>query len=281
VALISFADVRAGAWSQMQMLAAQLGVDAFRATDTQSLRVLIEELSHRTLVLIDTPGVQMAAQVQQVLALAPSCQCHAVLPVDASTATLQRVFGQGLPLQSLLLTKVDEASSGWALLQFLSNNAMGLSGASEGAQPSDLSPDFNIEQLVDLALAPLAAASSQEVGPLGLHADPAQGASQAAREPAGLSAILAGIAGLPAVPAFKATADILGVDSQPVKSAKKASTRSTTASPSKSGARSTKAAATSADAPATSRARKAPGKTEAAPVPRAPRRKAAEASVQA
>jgi flagellar biosynthesis GTPase FlhF len=281
VALISFQDVRAGAWSQMQMLAAQLGVDAFRATDAQSLRVLIEELSHRQLVLIDTPGVQMATQVQQVLALAPSCQCHAVVPVDASAATLQRVFGQGLPLQSLLLTKVDEASSGWALLQFLSNNGIGLSGASESAHPSDLSPDFNIEQLVDLALAPLAAASSDELRPLSLHTDPALGTPPSAGEPAGLSAILAGIAGLPSVPAFTATADVLGTGVSPMKSARKTSASGTAASPRKSSPRSTKAAGTPAAASTAGRTRKTSPKAEAAPAARAPRRKAAEATVQA
>jgi flagellar biosynthesis GTPase FlhF len=273
VALISYKDVRAGAWSQMQMLAAQLGVDAYRATDRQSLRVLIDELSHRTLVLIDTPGVQMTEQVQQVLSEAPNCQCHAVLPTDASTATLQRVLGQGLPLKSLLLTKVDEASSGWALLQFLSNNALALSGASQGAGLSDLSPDFNIEQLVDLALAPLAAVSSSGFEAVSSQADPHHSADQAVSVQPGLSAILASVAGLPAVPAFMSTADMLGGADKPA--SKKSSARASGRGPAKSSTRSTKATA-----PAAKRARTSADKTTAATGVRTARRKSAEVTAQ-
>lgn len=273
VALISYKDVRAGAWSQMQMLAAQLGVDAYRATDRQSLRVLIDELSHRTLVLIDTPGVQMTEQVQQVLSEAPNCQCHAVLPTDASTATLQRVLGQGLPLKSLLLTKVDEASSGWALLQFLSNNALALSGASQGAGLSDLSPDFNIEQLVDLALAPLAAVSSSGFEAVSSQADPHHSADQAVSVQPGLSAILASVAGLPAIPAFMSTADMLGGADKPA--SKKSSARASGRGPAKSSTRSTKATA-----PAAKRARTSADKTTAATGVRTARRKSAEVTAQ-
>ena len=38
VAVVSFCDQRAGAWSQIQMLCAQIGVDCLRATDADTLR---------------------------------------------------------------------------------------------------------------------------------------------------------------------------------------------------------------------------------------------------
>ena len=281
VALISFQDVRAGAWSQMQMLASQLGVDAFRATDSNNLRLLIEELSHRALVLIDTPGVQMADHVRQVLAQAPHCQCHAVLPADASTATLQKVLGQDLPWHSLLITKVDEASSGWALLQFLSNNQVHISGAGQGAGLNDLSADFNIEQLVELALAPLAALS-EDMEASATAADPAGQIEVHAKEQAGLSAVLAGIAGLPAMPTFMATADVLDggrrspadqVEGKPA--AKKTPRRAAQATSSRA-----KAVSTEGKAPPSARSRKTTGKTEVAPATKAPRRKVAEASAR-
>lgn len=289
VALISFQDVRAGAWSQMQMLASQLGVDAFRATDPDNLRLLIEELSHRALVLIDTPGIQMADHVRQVLTQAPGCQCHAVLPADASTATLQRVLGQDLPWQSLLITKVDEASSGWALLQFLSNNPVCISGASQGAGLNDLLTDFNTDSLVDLALAPLANVSRNfEAAPDGADAAEVAVAHDGPR--AGLSAVLAGIAGLPAMPAFMATADILErgpraaadrveVKTVPKKTSKRANpVASAGAKPAKSVA--TAVAASVATPTPTARTRKTRSKTENAPAPRTSRRKVAEASAR-
>ena len=223
VAIISYQDVRAGAWSQTQMLAAQLGVDAFRASDAQNLRLLVNELSSRRLVLIDTAGVQMADQVAQILAQAPSCQAHAVLPADASSATLQRVLGLGLPFQSLLLTKTDEASSPWSLLQFLGDNQLAIAGASCGSRLSDLMQDFPIEQLVDLALAPLTAAvdlpaadapavfaSVPRPSVLVSTAIDAKPESAQAAPGRGLSATLDAIAQLPSLPVFLSTAQVLG-----------------------------------------------------------------------
>jgi flagellar biosynthesis GTPase FlhF len=209
VAIISYQDARAGAWSQTQMLAAQLGVDAYRASDAQNLRLLVNELSNRKLVLIDTAGVQMSEQVTQILSQAPSCQAHAVLPADASSATLERVLGQGLPFQSLLLTKVDEASSAWPLLQFLGDNGLAISGASHGARLSDLTPAFPIEQLVDFALAPLIGLTDCPAPAI----DPRLGTAMplAMRSEATcLSDTLAAIASLPSLPNFLSTAQVLG-----------------------------------------------------------------------
>lgn len=267
VALISFQDVRAGAWSQMQMLAAQLGVDAFRAHDGQSLKLLLDELSTRSLIVIDTPGVQMADQVRQVLALAPACQCHAVVPIDASAATLQRVFGQGLPLSSLMLTKVDEAASAWALLQFLSNNQVPISVASQGAGLGDLSSDFDINRLVDFALSPLQAVVNSENLAL---IPPASDTQVFGLKEEPLKAALASIAQLPAVPTFLSTADILGAGE---KTARKATQRT-----SKRAASATGKASKQAVTPA-ARARK----REAAPAAatgRSTRRKPAEVAAR-
>jgi flagellar biosynthesis protein FlhF len=244
VAVISYQDGRAGAWSQTQMLAAQIGVEAYRAVDAQALRLLVDELSNRKLVLIDTAGVQMGEHMRQILAQASHCHCHAVLPADASSAMVQRVLGQGLPFKSLLLTKIDEASSPWPLLQFLSDNPLQIAGASHGARPSDLSLDFTLDQLVDLALAPLASAIEQPTqtaascaegalaGAIGLKvsAQPAMvdavcetasdlscldsaqtpTAARVSGEPGALSPTLASIARLPTLPVFLSTAQVLG-----------------------------------------------------------------------
>jgi flagellar biosynthesis protein FlhF len=155
VAVISYHDVRAGAWSQTQMLASQLGVDSFRAGDTATLALLLNELASRKLVLIDTPGVQMNERVAEVLSVQPDCGCHAVVPADASSATLAKVIGSGIAWHSLLVSKVDESSQPWPLLHFLSNHLLGLSGASDGVNAVDLIQDFPIQQLVALGLAQL------------------------------------------------------------------------------------------------------------------------------
>jgi flagellar biosynthesis GTPase FlhF len=117
--------------------------------------LLLNELASRKLVLIDTPGVQMNERVAEVLSVQPDCGCHAVVPADASSATLAKVIGSGIAWHSLLVSKVDESSQPWPLLHFLSNHLLGLSGASDGVNAVDLIQDFPIQQLVALGLAQL------------------------------------------------------------------------------------------------------------------------------
>ncbi len=156
IALIAFQDTRAGAWSQTQMLSAQLGVDCYRAPTLEILQVVLGELSDKSLVIIDTPGIQMAERLNQIRAALPDIQCHAVLPADATLATFERVLkNPDLRWDSLFLSKLDEAAPPWPLLQFLSDNSALISGCSTGDQLSDWIPDFSLQHLLDMALSPL------------------------------------------------------------------------------------------------------------------------------
>jgi flagellar biosynthesis GTPase FlhF len=164
LALISYRDHRAGAWSQIQMLGAQLGIDCFRANDEDSLRLLVGELGPRSLVLIDTPGVQMSERLAEIKAVAPQAALHAVVSADASGAALRRVLvDAGVDWHSVMLSKLDETESPWALLQIFSDNDLKLSCASGGSRMTDLMSTFTLPQLIDLALAPLL---TQAVAPM-------------------------------------------------------------------------------------------------------------------
>jgi len=155
VAVVSYQDDRAGAWSQIQQLSAQAEVDCYRAANAESLEQLLKELSSRQLVLIDTSGVQMTDRLNEILALDRNCQLHAVLPVDASSVTLKRVLTDpGLAWNSLLLTKFDESSAPWPLIQFLNNDQTNLT-LSMGSESDKLSAGvltLSPEVLVNLAI---------------------------------------------------------------------------------------------------------------------------------
>ena len=156
VAVVSFQDESAGAWSQIQQLSAQAEVDCYRAANAESLGQLMKELSSRQLVLIDTSGVQMKDRLTEILAVDPECQLHAVLPVDASSVTLKRVLSDpGLAWTSLMLTKFDESSAPWALIQFLSNDQthLTLSMGSESDKLAEGVLTLSPEVLVNLAIA--------------------------------------------------------------------------------------------------------------------------------
>jgi len=156
VAVISFKDTRAGAWPQMQMLCAQLGVDAYRAKNPEVMRLLLDELSDRTLVLIDTPGVQLHENLAELQAICPLAQRHAVVPADASGVTLPRVLADTqLSWASLMVTKLDESSAPWPLLQALMNptSRIRLSVGSGSEVLSEGLQEITPAMLADLAVA--------------------------------------------------------------------------------------------------------------------------------
>ena len=156
VAVVSYQDERAGAWSQIQQLSAQAEVDCYRAANAEGLGQLLKELSSKQLVLIDTSGVQMTDRLTEILAVDLECQLHAVLPVDASSVTLKRVLtDSSLAWNSLMLTKFDESSAPWPLIQFLSNDPTNLT-LSMGSESDKLSAGvltLSPEVLVNLAIA--------------------------------------------------------------------------------------------------------------------------------
>jgi flagellar biosynthesis GTPase FlhF len=153
VVVISFHDQRAGAWSQTQLLSAQSGVDSFRATNAATLKLLLEEHSNRQLILIDTPGVQMNERLADLRSMNLQVQCHAVVPADASAANLRRVFENTDNIwASLMLSKLDESNQPWALLQFLTEQTVGVSVASTGDRTADLVQDVAMADLVKRAL---------------------------------------------------------------------------------------------------------------------------------
>ena len=153
VMVISFQDQRAGAWNQTQLLCAQSGVDSFRATNASTLKLLLDEHTDRQLILIDTAGVQMNERLAEIRAFNLNVQCHAVIPADASAANIRRVFDNADNVwASLMLSKLDESTQPWALLQFLTDKALSVSVASHGDRTADLVQDVSLAGLVQCAL---------------------------------------------------------------------------------------------------------------------------------
>jgi len=159
VAVISYCDQRAGAWSQVQMLCAQAGVDCLRANDADTLKMLLGELGSRQLVLIDTPGVEVAERVAQIRSCSPEIACHLVLPADASGATVRRYLaGAGIEWHSLMVSRMDEATQPWALIQALCEKPVPLSAAAHGPSAADGCQVLTASELVRLAIRGLALA---------------------------------------------------------------------------------------------------------------------------
>ena len=162
VAVVSYHDMRAGAWSQTQMLCAQLGVECYRANGADTLKLLLEELSPKRLILIDTPGVQMEDRLAEILQVCPEAGLHAVVPADSSGVTLSRIMLKSkLNWQSLMISKLDESNSPWPLIQFLiAEGAQCVVSAGGGSDKiSDGLKSSGLQKLINIAMTHLTPSS--------------------------------------------------------------------------------------------------------------------------
>ena len=154
--MISYGDQRPGAWSQIQLLASQAGAACFRAADMAMLQTLLDDLHGKT-IWIDTPGADFAAQAQQLQSCA-GVGIHAVLPVDATVTSVQKILqNQEIRWSSVMLTKVDEAAYPWPLIKGLCDQSLAVSCMAEDSRINVPPLAFGAARLVALAMTPLQA----------------------------------------------------------------------------------------------------------------------------
>lgn len=162
-AMVSFADHRPGAWAQMQLLASQSGVDCYRVADAAMLGTLLEDLHGRT-VWIDTCGADFSAQAGILQLQCPQVLRHAVLPVDATVSSVQKILqNPTADWSSLMLSKVDEAAHPWALVKGLTENSLPVSWMAGDSRIAVQALPFDASVLVQLALKPMANLLGAEV----------------------------------------------------------------------------------------------------------------------
>jgi len=119
VAIISFNDQKLGAWNQMQLMSSQLGVACYRATSGEALQTILREVDSQACVLIDTSGVDIPSQLDAVQHHAPEALAHLVVPSEIARATANRLFQDTLAWDSVNISKLDESTDSWVLLDAL------------------------------------------------------------------------------------------------------------------------------------------------------------------
>jgi flagellar biosynthesis protein FlhF len=148
LALISTDSVRIGAQEQIHTLGRLLGVTAYAVDGAGELPALLEHLSDRRLVLIDTAGLsQRDPRLDEELDLLASASkrlestlvMSAAAQAGAIEESIER-FTAGRPA-SCVLTKLDEATSLGGALSALIRFKLPLAYVSDGQRvPEDLNP---------------------------------------------------------------------------------------------------------------------------------------------
>ena len=172
VVLVSWNDNRPGAWGQLQLWASRIGVSAFRAADSGTLDLLLQE--HRgSLIIVDSglsqPDILNAA-VQGL-----NAHHHLVMPADANAATLRRWLGEHTPAWSdLIITRLDESAQPWPLLQACCEHQLSPALASDGSGLNHLRLPYDADALLQhgmgILAAVLGAPAGEHPGALGSHA---------------------------------------------------------------------------------------------------------------
>ena len=120
VAVISFKDSRFGAWSQIQILCSQAGVDTFRAKNNDELKNILEELSDRRLVIIDTSGSDAASSIRSLSNQLPEASYHLVLPADSSEGGVRSSLSASQDIwESIIITRLDGDVQPWPIINVL------------------------------------------------------------------------------------------------------------------------------------------------------------------
>jgi flagellar biosynthesis protein FlhF len=160
VAWISYQDSRLGAWSQTLALAAQIGVDAFRARDAEALAVLLDELDDRGTVFVDTAlgdGQRLADELQSIVHRGLPVHLHAVVGADASVQTLRRLAASAAG-ETMMVTRLDVAGQPWPLIDHLVCEGTWRVCAVSGATNTSDRPQAQVpRRLVESTLLPLLA----------------------------------------------------------------------------------------------------------------------------
>lgn len=165
VVLVSWADARPGAWGQLQLWASRIGVSAFRAADTATLELLMQE--HRGQLIIVDSGLSQPDILGQACD-GLDVQHHLVMPADATGATLRRWMGEHTPdWKDLMVTRLDESAQPWPLLQACCEHQLQPVAASDGSGLQHLRLPYDAAGLLQHAMGLLAAAlgaSAQDDG---------------------------------------------------------------------------------------------------------------------
>tara|TARA_R110002110_G_C13470513_1_gene720881 strand:- start:118141 stop:119271 length:1131 start_codon:yes stop_codon:yes gene_type:complete len=159
VALITTDCYRIGGQEQLETFAGYLGIPMMVATDGPQLRVALDKLSSRKLVLVDTAGmsqrdIRLYEQFATLNSVGYDIDTHVVLSATAQPASLNevvQVFGRDA-LAGAIVTKLDESTSLGGVIDTVIRNKLKLSYFSVGQKvPEDIIP-ARAEYLVSRAV---------------------------------------------------------------------------------------------------------------------------------
>jgi flagellar biosynthesis GTPase FlhF len=109
-------------------LGSQAGVDTFKADSETTLNNLLQELSSRKLIIVDTPGVGAETTLNTLTNLLPEANCHLVVAADSSEGGIKKYIDMNSKSwMSVMVSKLEENARPWPLINVMINNSAAIS----------------------------------------------------------------------------------------------------------------------------------------------------------
>jgi flagellar biosynthesis protein FlhF len=148
IALISTDSVRIGAQEQIQTLGRLLGVPAYAIDGAAELADVLDHLSDKRLVLIDTAGLsprdpRLEQELTLLAAASQRMETTLVLSAAAQAGAIEEAVQRFAPAKptTCMLTKLDEATSLGGAISTVIRARLMVTYVSEGQRvPEDLAP---------------------------------------------------------------------------------------------------------------------------------------------
>jgi flagellar biosynthesis GTPase FlhF len=128
IAIISFDDPRLGIWSQFQLIGAKLGIDNFKATSLETLKLILEDVSDKKFILIDLPGIRITENIKKLTKLNKAVRFHLAMPTDSSASAIESLVSlKSIKWSSIFLTRLNSEGAPWQLLETFNKNKLSCS----------------------------------------------------------------------------------------------------------------------------------------------------------
>ena len=129
IAIISYSPRQTKSWTQTQMLGLQLGVETYHASNPSALSHVVAGLEEPKLILIETAGINLEHQINEICTSLPKAKKHLLLPADASEVSVNKYLKRiRIEWSSVMLTQLESDIHPWPIINALmaTGNAISL-----------------------------------------------------------------------------------------------------------------------------------------------------------
>lgn len=120
IAIISYSPKQTKSWTQTQMLGLQLGVETYHASNPSALSHVVAGLEEPKLILIETAGINLEHQINEICTSLPKAKKHLLLPADASEVSVNKYLKRiRIEWSSVMLTQLESDIHPWPIINAL------------------------------------------------------------------------------------------------------------------------------------------------------------------